>query len=199
MKETQTNANGMLTAGIDFHKRYSVAHVLDIEEMDNLAASMPEKAEELDALLQNHLDEMQASPPYLSPSSRTKLFGKDQIPTALKHSQKEGRVSFRFRENGAKVVIAHLLYADNGGDRYEEWYRVDARVVDGNPVVADLPAGATHYVFNLIDENHYLVSYAEMNTQGDTSGPFSERAFVVEYERGGGRRFFAVGRGKGWV
>ena len=80
-----------------------------------------------------------------------------------------------FRASGAKVVKANLLYTDIGGDRHEEWYRVEADVAEGR-VEATLPEKTTHYVFNLIDENHYLVSYPEVKLESDRSENYSAGA-----------------------
>ena len=43
----------------------------------------------------------------------------------------------------------------------EEWYVAPARI-DGDRVIAELPEGTTHYVFNFIDEHNFLVSYPEV-------------------------------------
>ena len=43
-----------------------------------------------------------------------------------------------------------------------------------------LPKTATHYVFNLIDENHYLVSYPQVKTQADRSEKYSAKALKAE-------------------
>jgi hypothetical protein len=34
--------------------------------------------------------------------------------------------------------------------------------VEGNRLVGKLPKGTTHYVFNLVDEHNFLVSYPDM-------------------------------------
>jgi len=152
---------------------------VDIEEANNLAGSMPQKAKSLDALLEKHLQEMKASQPFLNPTCRAPMFGKEKVCLPLKHGRNGNSVWATFKENGAKVTKANLIYTNNGGDRYEEWYRVEAKIV-GNQVEAKLPADATHYVFNLIDENHYLVSYPTMRTATGDGGPYSKRAFAVE-------------------
>ena len=153
---------------------------VDIEESNNLAKSMPEKARKLNKLLQTHLDEMQASPPYLNPTCKARLFAKDKVCQPVKHGRQDNEVWLTFRENGAKVVAANLIYTDNGNHRYEEWFRLPATIEDGHRVTARLPTGATHYVFNLIDENHYLVSYPRMKTQFDKSEPYSAKAISAK-------------------
>ena len=148
---------------------------VDIEEAKNLAASMPKKASQLNALLQQRLDSMQASQPYLNPTCKAKIPGKDTVCTPLKHGRDGNRVWLTFRENGAKVVATDLIYTDNGGHKYEEWYRLPA-TLEGTKAIAQLPASATHYVFNLIDENHYLLSHPRVKTQADRSARYSATA-----------------------
>ena len=152
---------------------------VDIEESKNLAASMPEKAKEMNHLLESYLQEMKASPPFLNPTCKAKLFAKDKVCKPNEQGRDGNRVWLTFQENGAKVVKANLIYTDNGGAKYEEWYRTTARLI-GNKVQADLPENTTHYVFNLIDENHYLVSFPEMKEESDRSEKYSKRALKVE-------------------
>ena len=153
---------------------------VDIEEAKNLAESLPEKTRELNQLLQSQLDEMKASPPYLNPTCKARLFAKDKVCQPLEHGRHGNDVWLTYRENGAKVVAANLIYTDNGNHKYEEWYRLPAKIDDGHRVTARLPAGATHYVFNLIDENHYLVSYPRMKTQFDKSEPYAAKAISAK-------------------
>ena len=72
---------------------------------------------------------------------------------------------FTYKENGAKVVRANLLYTTNGGDHYEEWFRNRATLLSRGKVSAQLPKGTTHYLINLIDDNNFLVSYPKMTTK----------------------------------
>lgn len=152
----------------------------DIEEANSLTAKMPELAQELDKLLQSQLDEMKASPPYLNPKHPAKTFKKENVCSPTDHGRDGNRAWATWQENGAKVIKANLLYTDNGGHRYEEWYRLPATISKNGRLEAELPENATHYVFNLIDENHYLVSYPEMKFQADSSEPFSKRAIAVK-------------------
>jgi len=150
---------------------------VDIEEANDLAESKPELARELNSLLQSHLDEMHASPPFLNPKSPAALPGKNKACIPLAHGIKGQRVWATYKEAGARIISANLIYTNNGGERYEEWYRLPASITSGGTVTATLPPDATHYVFNLIDENHFLVSYPEMKFLKDRSAPFSVRAF----------------------
>ncbi|MGB1127406.1 MAG: sulfatase [Opitutales bacterium] len=135
----------------------------DIEESNNLAQSMPEKAEMMNAKLTEILGEMKASYPYYNPHFKHPLPNKETVPTVLSHEKSGNVVEFVYEENGAKVVRANLLYTLNGGSKYdEEWFRIPATLKPGKKVSAELPEGTTHYVINLIDENNFLVSYPDV-------------------------------------
>ncbi|MDW5289686.1 sulfatase [Formosa sp. PL04] len=136
----------------------------DIEESKNLVKQLPEKTQELNNKLTEMLTEMKASYPYYNPGFSRGLPFKENIPTVISDKKKGSEVTVVFKENGAKVVNANLIYTLNGGDRYEEWYQTPAEVNVGE-VNATLPKGTTHYVINLIDENNYLVSYPKMGEQ----------------------------------
>ena len=155
----------------------------DIEEAHNLADSMPEKAQALNAKLTEVLTEMEASYPYYNPNFKYPLPNKEKVCTIESHAQKGDRVEFSYKENGAKVVRANLLYTLNGGERYEEWFRQPATLAPNFKVSAQLPEGTTHYIINLIDENNFLQSYPEvMDMRGNAQGknPYSTAALVAE-------------------
>jgi hypothetical protein len=90
-------------------------------------------------------------------------------------------VEFTYRENGARVVRADLIYTTNGGERAEEWFRAPATLIADGKVTAQLPPGTTHYIINLIDANNFLVSYPDIepieNNKAITS--YSELALPV--------------------
>ena len=134
---------------------------VDIEESVNLAEKFPDKVKNMDFELSKILQEMRASYPYLNPLFKGKLEGKDKVCAVLRHEQKEEQVSVIYQENGSKVQRANLIYTLNGGNRYEEWFRMPAQLEKGR-VLVKLPKGTTHYVINLIDENNFLVSYPEI-------------------------------------
>ena len=154
----------------------------DIEEANNLADSMPEKAHALNAKLTEILTEMEASYPYYNPDFKHPLPNKEKVCTVKSHVQTGDRVEFSYQENGAKVVRANLIYTLNGGAQYEEWFRQPAELLPGEKVAAQLPTGATHYFINLIDENNFLKSYPEvMDMRGQANGknPYSTVALPV--------------------
>ena len=152
---------------------------VDIEEKKNLAESMPDKASEMNTRLTEVLTEMEASYPYYNPHGHRAPDTKQNVCTVLSHDQTGDEVVFTYRENGAKVERANLIYTLNGGARYEEWFHAPAKLAAGNKAVAELPEGTTHYFLNLIDENQFLRSYPEVLdgknvSLGDVA--FAERA-----------------------
>ncbi|MDA3924486.1 MAG: sulfatase [Kiritimatiellae bacterium] len=154
---------------------------VDIEEMKNLAGAMPEKAQQMDKQLQERLESMKASFPYLNPYCNAPLPHKVNVCKALEHGQKGSQVWLKYAERGNKVVRADLLYTTNGGHRYEEWFRAEAEIEGENTVKASLPKGTTHYLFNLVDQYQFLVSYPRMGSMNEYKrGNYSTKAFSVE-------------------
>ncbi|MDP4720407.1 MAG: sulfatase [Akkermansiaceae bacterium] len=143
---------------------------VDIEEAKNLAKKMPEKTQELYGKLEAMLSEMKASYPYLNPAFQRELPGKEAVPQVLSRTQEGDEVTFLFKENGAKVIGADLLYTSNGGDKYEEWFKAPAELAGEGKVTARLPEGTTHFVINLIDENNFLVSYPDLPGEKEMAG-----------------------------
>ena len=156
---------------------------VDIEEAHNLAGKMPKLTKEMNAKLTERLAEMQASYPYLNPHYRRPLAGKDKVCDVTSFRVDGRNVEISYREKGAKVVRADLIYTLNGGKRYEEWFRIRAVLAPGCKATAVLPKGTTHYVFNLIDENQFLRSYPELPDMGQlrkTKSTYSAHALDVK-------------------
>ena len=156
----------------------------DIEEAKNLAEKMPDKVKEMSAELFRRLDAMKASYPYQNPNYKHVLPGKDKVCQPLENGRSGNMAWAKFEERGTKVISGQLLYTLNGGEKSEEWYRVPAKV-KGDRLEAELPRGTTHYVFNLVDENNFLVSYpqmVDMLTVGSRKpkGTYSMEAFAVK-------------------
>jgi len=177
-----------LIRNFDYHRReplelyqlYNDAgERVDIEEMNNLATKMPEKAAEMNQLLQERLESMDASFPYFNPNAKAKLPHSDKVCKVIDSGKKGNQAWVNYQENGNKVKQVDLLYTPNGGDRYEEWFRVKATMAEGT-AYADLPSEATHYIFNLVDEHQFLVDYPDMGAAKDykKSGIFSPKAII---------------------
>lgn len=158
-----------------------------IEEAKNLAALMPEKAQAMKQELFAELESMDASLPYLNPRTSQNLLHKEKVCTPLKTSRQGNTVTLSFQENGAKVVKGYLMVTKNGGDkRYEEWFRHEATLNGDGSLSAELPEGSTHYLFTLVDENNFLVTYPElddMRTARKKGKNYSSYAIRVVSER----------------
>ena len=134
---------------------------VDIEEANNLASQHPQLSKELNERLSSILNEMDASYPYYNPQARRVGEEKNLIPKVISHEIQNETVTFSVREQGAKIVRADLIYTNNGGKKYEEWYRIKGKEKTKGTISFNLPEGSTHYYLNLIDENNFLVSYPE--------------------------------------
>lgn len=152
-----------------YESSQSKSRRVDIEEAKDLVATMPDRAAKMNARLTAKLTEMEASYPYYSPSYPMPLPHKEKVCVVQSHVRKGQHVEFTFKENGAKVTHADLIYTLNGNERYEEWFRTSATLttLKGNSKAsAELPKGTTHYFLNLIDENQFLRSYPEVVKRG---------------------------------
>ena len=154
---------------------------VDIEEANNLASQHPQLSKELNERLSSILNEMDASYPYYNPQARRVGAEKNLIPKVISHEIHNETVTFSVREQGAKIVRADLIYTNNGGKKYEEWYRIKGKEKTKGTISFNLPEGSTHYYLNLIDENNFLVSYPETpdySQLGKTKEKFSKFAIA---------------------
>jgi hypothetical protein len=138
---------------------------VDIEEAKNLAAEQPEKAAELDTRLTEILTEMKASLPYWNPNcKKTPVTNHEKVPAVTGHTVDGQTVTANYKENGARVVRADLIYAipsaGKRGKASQEWFRAFAEIENGQ-LKGALPPEATHTFINLIDENHFMVNYPQ--------------------------------------
>jgi arylsulfatase A-like enzyme len=139
---------------------------VDIEEAKNLAAEMPEKTVTMNAQLTEMLIEMDAGYPSYNPDFNGELPHKESVPVVTKVQQQDSKVSVSYRERGAEVQSAQLIYTKNGGEKYEEWFRAPMASTGKGEFAVELPAGTTHYFVNLIDEHQFLVSYPSLKDLG---------------------------------
>ena len=154
---------------------------VDIEEANNLASQHPQLSKQLNERLSSILNEMDASYPYYNPQARRVGAEKNLIPKVISHEIQNETVTFSVREQGAKIVRADLIYTNNGGKKYEEWYRIKGKEKTKGNISFNLPEGSTHYYLNLIDENNFLVSYPETpdySQLGKTKEKFSKFAIA---------------------
>ncbi len=146
---------------------------VDFEEANNLADAMPDKTAAMNRRLTEILTEMEASYPSLNPQCPRNPATRDQVPTVLGHEQTGNQVTVTYRENGASVVRADLIYKLSDS----AWLRGPASLRPEHRVTAELPPGTTHYFINLVDENDYLVSYPQIVSE---ENPFVNRALALE-------------------
>ena len=123
---------------------------------------MPEKAKAMNDKLTEVLEEMKASYPYYNPGSKADLPHKESVPTVTSYTTEGNKVEFTYQENGSKLDHADLIYSLNGGEKYEEWFRMPATIEAGSKITATLPEDTTHYYIDLVDEHNFLVSYPEV-------------------------------------
>jgi len=156
---------------------------VDIEEANNLVDKFPKLTKELDDKLSAELEEMKASFPYYNPHARHVGPEKLKVPQVTSHDVKGQTIHFKFREKGAKVIRADLIYTLNGNERHEEWFRIVGPQNFSQGVSFSFPSGATHCFLNLIDENNFLVSYPETPDYASlskTKEKFAKFAIPVE-------------------
>jgi hypothetical protein len=139
----------------------------DLGEQQNLAEQHPEMTRQLLVELTAWMERHDARVPYLNPASANKLPNQQQVP-AVTGTGSDGTKLWATFETGdkARVVKAFLMYSLNGGTelkirppRLEEWIKAPARLSAGR-VEAVAPAGMTHGVFCLVEENNFLI-YSE--------------------------------------
>jgi hypothetical protein len=85
-----------------------------------------------------------------------------------------------YLENGAQLTRADLIFSRNGFGANSAWFPAPATIIRDpksktGRVVAQIPDQATHAVFNLIDENNFMLSHPEMS-RGQVPGS----AFVLK-------------------
>ena len=133
----------------------------DIEESKDVSEKYPEKFNELKTDLAKWLGGVNASLPHYSPEFPGTLMNKEKAPavTGGGHAGGVAWVTFETAPK-AKVEKAFLMYTLNGGAGVdEEWFRVPAQLnAAAGRAEAAVPAGTTHFVFTLIDENNFLIN-----------------------------------------
>jgi len=100
--------------------------------------------------------------------TKIKMPGAGKFVSVIDQQRTNRRVRLRYQENGAKLLTARVIYSLNGDDRDSEWFPLEAKIIPSsgkNPakVEATLPPKTTHYVYNLVDENNFLVTYPKLD------------------------------------
>jgi arylsulfatase A-like enzyme len=144
---------------------------VDWEEAKDVSSEEPEIAESMKQELLAFLKEMNAGMTNYNPScTKVKMPGAGKFVSVIDQQITNRRVRLRYQENGAKLVSAKVIYSLNGDSEDSEWFPLEAKMIPvsgKNPakVEATLPAKTTHYLYNLVDENNFMVSFPQLNKQ----------------------------------
>ena len=144
---------------------------VDWEEAKDVSKERPEIAESMKEELLAFLKAMNAGMTNYNPScTRLKIPGFGKFISVIDQRQVNRRVSLKYKENGAKLVSAKVIYSLNGASRDSEWFPLEAKIVPANgnnpaKVEAMLPPKTTHFVYNLIDENNFMICHPQLNKQ----------------------------------
>jgi len=153
---------------------------VDVEETNDLWDADPEFTAQLVDELEAWLTEVDANIPSRNPNyTGGDLPNQGDVPAAIANGQIDDLVWVTYETNKAAVARVELLYTTAGDKADQDWFKTRATITETGRAEVILPAGTTHYVFNLIDENNYLVSYPDVGTSGDGI-PDSVFAFINE-------------------
>jgi arylsulfatase A-like enzyme len=142
---------------------------LDWEEAKDLSKQRPEIAKSMKQELLAFLKNMNAGMTNYNPScTKIKMPGAGKFVSIIDQQRTNRRVRLRYRENGAKLVTARVIYSFNGDSQDSEWFPLKAKIIPASgrspaKVEATLPPKATHYVYNLVDENNFMVCHPNLN------------------------------------
>lgn len=138
----------------------------DLGENRDLTGEEPARHEAMAAELDAFLAESGAPLPYKNAlSKKNPAAEREAVPSILKRGS-AGEVVWATYETGdgkSPVTEARLLYTlnpapfDSARGSREEWFSTPARILDGK-VEAEMPPGATHAAFILLDSNRYLIT-----------------------------------------
>jgi arylsulfatase A-like enzyme len=157
---------------VELYKLYDASGKrVDWEEAKDISRKEPEIAESMKQELLAFLKQMNAGMTNYNPScTKVKMPGAGKFVSVIDQQRTNRRVSLRYQENGAKLVSAKVIYSLNGDSKDSEWFPLEAKMIPAsgkNPakVEATLPPKTTHYVYNLVDENNFMVSFPQLNKQ----------------------------------
>lgn len=140
---------------------------MDWEEAVDLSGQ-PEYRDVLNTMVEElevFFQDTGALEPYLNPGhdQAHRFIGHDRVPAFIEEGfnaiTRNAYATYKVGSDWTPVARAQLMYTPNGGYRDEEWFSIDTRIdSDLGRVYASLPADATHFLFNLVDDNNFLVS-----------------------------------------
>lgn len=143
-------------------------NLVDVEEAINVITTMDQ------ALKQDMIDTLEAyladndarfpawNPDYAEPDGP--LINQDLVPAiaSLTYNQATGSATLMIEDDPTKAAISygHLLFRRN--ETNEEWFEAGVVSINGNIITANVPSDAYKIVFNLRDENNFLVLSDEL-------------------------------------
>lgn len=142
----------------------------DIEEFVNVIDIMPvsERAE-LITKLETYLIENNAEAPTWNPfytGADAPLPNQELVPavSSVTYNQDTNiaTATIANASGEAAITTATLLYKENTEAENDEWFESENATINGNSITAEVPATATAIVFNMIDENNFLVLSEEL-------------------------------------
>ncbi|VGO12501.1 Arylsulfatase [Pontiella desulfatans] len=154
---------------------------VDIEEANDVWNADLVLTEQLGDSLKAWLDEVDANVPHYNPhyTGSPSLPNQDQVPGVITNGNGGGGVVWvEYETDKAAMKRVDLLYTRNGESSSQTWLRKEATITASGRAEGEVPEGTTHYVFNLIDENNFLVSYPDVGTGGDG---LLDSAFAISY------------------
>lgn len=183
-----------LTSDYSLYRLYDNGVRTDWEEATNLIGDPAHSAtkEAMIAKLEAFLIETDAQPPYWNVRNNS-LPNQSLVPaiTGESYDPATNTAAVTFETAGkAAVDRAYLLYTLNGGLTDEEWFQIPASVSAGT-ASAQVPLGTTHYVFNLIDANHFLRSSVDFNAN---ITPYSSQVTPFDPYNDSDNLYFLPGR-----
>ncbi len=138
----------------------------DLGEEHDLAKDQPARRNLLLKELDAFLAEAKAPLPYKNArSDKNPAAERNAVPAILKRGS-EGDLVWATYETGkgkSPITDATLMYTlnplpfDSSKGHREEWFSQPARILDGK-VEAEMPPGATHAAFVLLDSNRYCIT-----------------------------------------
>ncbi|MEP3838645.1 MAG: sulfatase-like hydrolase/transferase [Algibacter sp.] len=141
---------------------------VDIEESIDVISTMPvDIKNDMIAALETFLLDNNAKYPTWNPDyaeADGPLPNQDLVPavTSASYNQDTNVATAIIENTSGKATIstATLLYKEEGAK--EEWFESLATTINGNVITADVPETAIAIVFNMIDENNFLVLSEEV-------------------------------------
>lgn len=141
---------------------------VDIEEMVDLWNTETNMTATLGAELQAWLAEVGANVPHYNPQYTSGNLPNQGLVPAVTANGRDGSVVWvEYETSKAAMARVDLLYTYQGFNVNQQWFRKIGTITEPGRAEVSVPAGTTHYVFNLVDENNFMVSYPSVGTGND--------------------------------